>query len=965
MAAAIFAIDLSLPLGVAGGVPYVAVVLVGWWFRRRVFIYSFAVIGTALTIAGFFFSPEGGIPWVVLTNRALAIFAIWVTAVLLDRANRALETEVAERELRRSHQRVRDFAKTTSDYFWETDEKFRLTFVSQESEGNSSDISKVTHGKTIWQLLGADPEENSAWTVHRADLLAHKPVRNYEFTHHGHNGRTIYRRWSGAPIFDEYAGFQGYRGTISDITPLREQEFMYSEFVENLTDGLVTIDEFGLIKLVNPAAEKIFHYQAGELIGENVKILMPEPDKSGHDQYLKNYIRTGDAKIIGIGREVQGQRKDGSMFPVDLTISEHIVGGQRRFTGILRDITIRRQAEQALRQQALILEQMSDGVVVTDIEGIIIDWNRAAERMYGYSRDEALGKTPAILHRPEDAESKLAEISESLRRDGQWSGEINFIRKDGTDGICETAVVPIYDEHGGQVAMMGVDRDVTERKKAEQALRQQALVLEQMSDGVIVTDIEGTIIEWNRAAEQIYGYSRDEAAGKTLEFLQLPKEADAKLAEIKESFWREGGWSGEFNFVRKDGTEGISETEISLLYDEYSGQVARIGVNRDVTERKKAEQALRQQALVIAHMTDGVIVTDLNRKIIGWNPAAERMYGYSKEEALGRTPDFLHDPEEVEPKSAEIIDTVLREGRWVSEINFLRKDGTGGIAETVVTPLYSDRHEMVARIGVNRDVTDRKAAEQVAQEMVEKRNQSQKLEALGNLARGIAHDFNNALFPIIGLTETTRMNLPDDSPEAKNLDIVRNSAQHASDLVRQILTFAHRETNELRPADLTRLVRDACMFLRAGLPENVQIIERIGDTENYILADPTQIHQVLVNLGINARDAMAGQDGTITISIFESVTKPGPGQPIADQDARPCVSVSVANTGTGMDADTVERIFEPFFTTKEEGAGTGLGLSVVHGIVNAHYGTIEVASEPGHGTTFTVHLPKLEVVQDT
>jgi len=373
---------------------------------------------------------------------------------------------------------------------------------------------------------------------------------------------------------------------------------------------------------------------------------------------------------------------------------------------------------------------------------------------------------------------------------------------------------------------------------------------------------------------------------------------------------------------------------------------------------------LRQQALVLEQMSDGVIVTDLKGRIIEWNPAAERMYGYSRDEMLGRSPSFLHHTEKAFNKSSEIREGLQRNDRWTGEINFVRKDGTEGISETVISLLYDEYSGQVARIGVNRDVTERKAAEKSAQEMRDERYQSQKLEALGNLARGIAHDFNNALFPIIGLIETTRMNLPDGSPEARNLDIVRSSAQHASDLVRQILTFARQETHEFQPSDLIRLVRDACTFLRAGLPANIQIQEQMENREIYIMADPTQIHQVLVNLGINARDAMEGQDGTITISVFDREAKAAPGKSFMEPISQPYVSISVANTGPGMDAETLERIFEPFFTTKEEGVGTGLGLSVVHGIVSAHNGAIEVATDPGKGTTFTVHLPILEVLQE-
>ena len=269
--------------------------------------------------------------------------------------------------------------------------------------------------------------------------------------------------------------------------------------------------------------------------------------------------------------------------------------------------------------------------------------------------------------------------------------------------------------------------------------------------------------------------------------------------------------------------------------------------------------------------------------------------------------------------------------------------------------------EMAQAVQIFKDnAIERQRLEAEAKRAEEALREAQKMEALGTLAGGIAHDFNNALLPIIGLTELTLRKMPKDSAEARHLDKVRLAANHAQDLVHQILAFSRQEPVERRRIDLCAVVDEACELLRSGLPTTIRILKRLEEPTGIVLADPIQIRQVVVNLGANAGDAMAEEGGILTVEMSEVQIGPDHGTTQTELTPGPHVRLAVTDTGRGIDRDKIERIFEPFFTTKDVGKGTGLGLSVAHGIVMSHDGAITVQSEPGKGSTFAAFLPLLE-----
>lgn len=363
IATVIFVSDVMAPLGVAAGVPYVVLVLMGNWYSEYWHIYLLASIATVLTIVGYLASPSGSAVWIVLLNRVFALIAIWTVAHFVTTARVR-----ASRKLKSSEQRFQDVAKAATDWFWEMDSGLRFSYFSERLFDATGIRPEVLIGSSRTPDVSLDKtgSEMGKWKHHIADLEAHRPFYNFEYRIQA--GDDIrYVSTSGTPRFGSDGSFQGYRGTGTDITKrkvaelevletktaLEEQSVRLQGIVNNVSNGIVTIDERGIIESFNKTAETMFGYTQEEVVGENVSILMPEPDKGRHDSYLQNYLRTEKAHICGVGpREVTALNKDGKSFMAELGVSEMYIGERLYFIGVLVDITARKQVEEKLSYQA-------------------------------------------------------------------------------------------------------------------------------------------------------------------------------------------------------------------------------------------------------------------------------------------------------------------------------------------------------------------------------------------------------------------------------------------------------------------------------------------------------------------------------------------------------------------------------------------------------------------------------------
>jgi PAS domain S-box-containing protein len=375
--------------------------------------------------------------------------------------------------------------------------------------------------------------------------------------------------------------------------------------------------------------------------------------------------------------------------------------------------------------------------------------------------------------------------------------------------------------------------------------------------------------------------------------------------------------------------------------------------------RQHAEEVAWRLASIVQSTGDAITSVNLDRVVTSWNRGAEKVYGYSAAEVLGRSIVRTIPPERAEEARA-IVARALR-GEVVDDIETerVRKDGTRVPIALTVSPIVGADGQIVGISSIARDITQRRRVEAALREreIAERLREGQKLAALGTLAGGVAHDFNNLLVPIITLTRMTARRLPERSRERADLDTALLAADRAKQLVRQILTLSRSEPQSLEPRDIGPIVADAVKLLRASLPTTIAIRAELSPSLPPVLSDSTQVQQVVMNLCTNAAQAIGERMGAVMLTLAPrhvARERPARAGVIAPGDY---VVLEVADDGAGMDEATLARAFEPYFTTKDVGKGTGLGLAMVHGIVQGHGGHVEIASRPGHGTTVAVYLP--------
>jgi PAS domain S-box-containing protein len=372
---------------------------------------------------------------------------------------------------------------------------------------------------------------------------------------------------------------------------------------------------------------------------------------------------------------------------------------------------------------------------------------------------------------------------------------------------------------------------------------------------------------------------------------------------------------------------------------------------RDVTERKKTVTELQRLAAAVEHADEEVVITDTDARILYVNPAFERISGYSRDEVLGRNPRLLRSGAH-DRAFYEKLWRTLRDGRtWRGRFTNRRRDGEVFVLDSRISPIPDGAGGMLGFVAVGRDVTGEAEAERQVAE-------ARKMDALGTLAGGIAHDFNNILSAVLGHVELAQRAAERGSTLEQRLGAIRAGAVRAADLTRQILAFSRRGSRELRPTDLGPVAREVLQLLRASLPATIDVRQHIR-TQSAVMADATQIHQVLLNLGANAGLAMRDGGGTLELRVEDVTLDEAEAARLPDLAAGRYVRLTVSDTGVGMTPAVLARVFEPFFTTRAQGEGTGMGLAVAHGIVVNHGGAITADSAPGGGSRFEVYLPAL------
>jgi PAS domain S-box-containing protein len=729
--------------------------------------------------------------------------------------------------------------------------------------------------------------------------------------------------------------------------------------IEASIDSVITIDSESRILEFNAAAERTFGYRREDVIGKAItEIIIPPSLREAHRRGMAMLLKTGQAKILGKRVEVPAMRADGSEFPVELTVTGIPGPGPLIFTAFIRDITKRKAAEEAMRSQEeqyrLLFETNPSPMWVFDVESLrFLTVNEAAISQYGYSREEFLSLTLRDIRPPEDVERLEQTVREatSPAQSGHW----RHLRKDGSVIIVSIFSSPTIFQH--RAARMAIATDVTEREQAHRKLRQSEanLALAQQIAHMGSWEVDLTNREeraknpprWSDETFRIFGFEPGEIEVTHDSFfhLLLPEERQLARDTFIQQLRTGDRYSVDHRIVWPDGTQRIVHVQSDTVRDSAGRLVKTMGTVQDLTESRRAERVLREQAELINLAQDAILVHNLDGTLRMWNLGAERLYGWTASEMFGkRVADLLAD--ETGPVAAA-NDLLLQNGEWRGELHQICKDGRKIIVSCRWTLVRDEHGEPESVLVINTDMTEQKNLE--GQFL-----RSQRLESIGTLAAGVAHDLNNILAPILLVTPLLRGDLAGEDKE-KFLSLVQASAARGANIVKQVLTFARGADGARVLVQPIYLVEEVAKITGETFPKSITIRTRHSENLWLVEGDPTQLQQVLLNLCVNARDAMP-DGGTLRLEAenfqvddhYASMTpgaKPGPH-----------VLIQVTDTGSGIPRHVIDKIFDPFFTTKEIGQGTGLGLSTVLGIVKSYGGFVNVYSETGH-TTFRIFLP--------
>ena len=746
----------------------------------------------------------------------------------------------------------------------------------------------------------------------------------------------------------------------------------YRDLFNLSPDAIFLLRTDGSIADVNQSAVNSYGYSREKLLTLDLSALsVPEARPNIPERLL-------EAREALRNWECDHLLRDGTIVPVELSTIPMKMDGAVYLLVTVRNVSARKKAVDALavseaRMRAL-FNSMPEIVFLKNVEGVYTDVNPTCERAFGRSADQIVGRNDeelfppeqAVLHRQADAEALAGNIYRA-----EYSRVLG-----GDSRIVETIKGPVRDESGVIVGVCAVTRDVTERRLAEQALREserryQAFIT-QLAEGVyrgeLLEPIPTTLpvdeqvrllyerfrlAEGNDAFARMYGHTlaRDVLGCKLSEFHGSADNPahHAFLREFVESGYRIN--SAASSMVDRNGHQRwFLNNMVGLVEDDRLMLIW--GTQIDITERRIAELTQRRLTAAIEQAAESIVITDARGDIIFVNPYFERVTGFRLDEVVGKNPRVL--------KSGEHSDTFYRNmwaslsaGKtWAGRITNKRKDGTLLVEEATISPVRDNAGDIVSYVAVKRDISNELKLE-------EQLRQSQKMEAVGQLAGGVAHDFNNLLQVISGHTELLLEALPPSSPLRADLNHVSQAGERASRLVSQLLAFSRRQIMRPEALELNDVVEGLLKMLSRIIGEHIEVEFLAGQHLGTTQGDRGMIEQVLMNLCVNARDAMP-EGGRLTIETENVLVTE---QYIVTHSwARPgrYVLLSITDTGSGMTREIMEHVFEPFFSTKESGRGTGLGLATAYGIVKQHNGIIQVYSEPGKGSTFKVYLPLSE-----
>ncbi|MFC1558656.1 PAS domain S-box protein [candidate division KSB1 bacterium] len=855
---------------------------------------------------------------------------------------------------------VWDWNIVTNEFYLDPNIKAILGYSHEE----------IPNDIAIW-VTYVHPDDSEAVMKSAQDCIDGKtPEYIYEHRMIHKDGSVRWILVRGNVIRDKNGNAVRMLGTDTDITDrkkaeeaLRKSEEQYSNLVKSSQDMIFSIDRDGIYHTAEGARLREFGFKSEDVVGKSIFDLFPkEVAEKGHKRHLK---------VFNEGKSITFEQayKFGNLKKTDHITLYPIEdkSGNIELVGIIcRDITEQKQTEHELqaseRNYQEIFDASNDGIIIHDMNtGAIMDVNRRACEMFGYTYDEILKTTVGKLslgEPPYSQEDAIKKIKETVEK-----GSINFEwlcrRKNGETFWIEVNLKIIT--FSGSEYIMAVDHDITERKKTEKMLLEYQKAVESSEDYIVSIDPEYRYIFANKAFlklrnktwDEVVGHTAEEVLGKKLFKKYFKKPIDETLRGNTLRYEVEMEYPGL-------GMRNIMITTCPVL-DNNNNITGMVGINRDITERKKAEEKLRESEYLLNQIFNNipniVFVKDGNGNFIMGNKAMAELYKTTPDKLIGKSQlDFV---DTLNLDAAEIKNYIADDKKIIrsKKIKIIPNElftigDSKRIYQTVKIPLTLAGNQDYV-LGVSTDITEQKMLE-------EQLFQSQKMESIGRLAGGIAHDFNNILTAIMGYADLLKHGFGDTPASRENaVDIILSNAERASDLTRQLLGFARGGKYNPVIININETIKETVGVSEKIFEKSIKVKYKLDKNINNIEADKSQINQVLTNIIINAKDAMPKGGELIlkteNVSIDSKYAKIYTGFKEGDY-----IKISITDTGIGMSKSVMDRIFEPFYTTKGNSKGTGLGLATVYGIIKNHNGYINCSSKPGKGTSFTIYLPVSE-----
>ena len=849
------------------------------------------------------------------------------------------------------------FFKDTNGKYIACNQKF-VDLIGKTSE----EISGKTDNDLFSPEKAAIYQEQDKIVIESGELLS---IDEEEMIDHGKLLKLMKKK---VPLKDESGKIIGVIGIAFDISELKniekalkDSEARFKSLVENIPFGVVETDYEGNITFINKAITELSEFSREEiLVKKNWDFAYKKEDR---EFIQKRLSEIKDVEATPKPIFFSSKTKSGKIIElqVDSNIRRDNSGALLGIVSVITDVTEKKRIQNELirseEKYRNIFDKSSLGLYRTTLEGELLDINLAFALMFGYDSIEDMKKS---VKRVPDLYVNVSErqnLIEKLRTEtSMLKFEIHFRKKDGSIMVGNLSIRSLPDEHGVNRILEGFIEDITERFLYEKKIKEQLVFLQTLIDTIpnpiFYRNAKMVYEGCNVAYEKLLGKSRDTIIGKTIydifpentavEFIQKDKEL---LKTLKSE-------QSEIEITHSDGSIHYYISQRAVYHNIEGALAGIIGVLFDVTDRKYNERDLRQKLDLLDIAPVSFFVIDMNSKMQYWNKGSEQLYGISSQEIVGRDLGDLMVKGILSMQEysylLNIKDTAFDKEYWEGEIRQINNEGKELIIESKAKLARNIKGEAEYVLIVNLDVTERKKLE----------NQlllSQRLESLGTLASGIAHDLNNMLSPIVLGLDIIKNKLK-DTESIDWIKTLQDTAKRGSDLVRQILSFARGLSDKFTYVQPRYVISEFIKIIKGTFPKSIQISKDVPNELWAIMGDSTQIHQLLMNLCVNARDAMP-EGGNLKITAENVMVDDNLVKTNVNAKTGSYILISISDTGSGIDPKIMSKVFDPFFTTKEVGKGTGLGLSTVFNIVKNHKGFMNVYSELGKGTSFKVYFP--------